>query len=179
MRVSCDVFIEIDIIRAIENNIPFFISGNKVILTSGINGLLPIEFFLLAKTSKNEILYVQNYDFLLYFILNPGSQDILEKIIILDIKNHSIFKVMDFFDNSSIENEYKKLDSLIHFLIEYKIFREKIIIILSNNRVIQYRNFISNFHKIIKYKSFFLTYIPISEEFDSEKSNYQDLLSYW
>lgn len=179
MRVSCDVFIEIDIIRAVENNIPFFISGNKVILTSGINGVLPIEFILLAKTSKNAILFAQNYEFILYFIFNSGSQEIFEKIIIIDIKNHSIYKVIDFLIDSSIDNDHKKLNILIDILIEYKLFREKIIIILPNNRVIQYKNFISKFLKNIRYKSFFLTYIPIPEEFNFEKLNNEDLLTCW
>ena len=41
MRQSCDVFIELDIEKALKDGIEIFISTNKVILTRGINGALP------------------------------------------------------------------------------------------------------------------------------------------
>ena len=44
MRGSCDVFIEIELEKAIKDGIEFFISTNNVILTRGINGVLPPVF---------------------------------------------------------------------------------------------------------------------------------------
>ena len=45
MRGSCDVIIEIDMAGAMKDRIDFYISSNKVILTEGIDGLLPAKYF--------------------------------------------------------------------------------------------------------------------------------------
>ena len=45
MRGSCDVIIEIDMAGAMKDGIDFYISSNKVILTEGIDGLLPAKYF--------------------------------------------------------------------------------------------------------------------------------------
>lgn len=53
MRNSCEVVIEINLVKAIYNKIPFFISTNKVILSPGIlNGSLPPEFFRTVQDYK-------------------------------------------------------------------------------------------------------------------------------
>jgi 2'-phosphotransferase len=45
-RGSCDVIIQIDMASAMKEGIEFFISSNNVILTEGIDGVLPPKFFL-------------------------------------------------------------------------------------------------------------------------------------
>jgi len=45
MRGSCDIIIEIDLELAMKDNIKFFISTNHVILTEGIDGVLPPKYF--------------------------------------------------------------------------------------------------------------------------------------
>jgi len=40
MRTSCDVVVEVNMIKAIHHQVPFFISENQVILSSGIEGAL-------------------------------------------------------------------------------------------------------------------------------------------
>lgn len=46
MRASCEVVIEINIVKAFMAKVPFHISSNKVILSEGVNnGSLPAEFF--------------------------------------------------------------------------------------------------------------------------------------
>jgi 2'-phosphotransferase len=44
-RPDCDVFIYIDIAAAMADGIPFFESKNGVILTPGIDGVLPPKYF--------------------------------------------------------------------------------------------------------------------------------------
>ena len=44
MRGSCDIIIEIDMEAAMKDGIPFFISTNNVILTEGVEGLLPAKY---------------------------------------------------------------------------------------------------------------------------------------
>lgn len=41
MRQSCNMIIEIDLPSALKDGISFFESKNKVILSAGINGVLP------------------------------------------------------------------------------------------------------------------------------------------
>lgn len=41
MRQSCTVFIEVDVAKAMNDGIEFFISENNVILSRGINGVMP------------------------------------------------------------------------------------------------------------------------------------------
>lgn len=46
MRSSCEVIVEINMARAmLEGNIPFYESENKVILSPGINGVIPSKYF--------------------------------------------------------------------------------------------------------------------------------------
>lgn len=45
MRGSCDIYIEIDLFNAMKDGIDFFISSNNVILTEGIDGVLPPKYF--------------------------------------------------------------------------------------------------------------------------------------
>lgn len=60
MRNTCDVFIEIDIVNAIKDGIPFYMSSNNVILTPGIepNGLLPLKYFKIVKDKHGNQLKV-------------------------------------------------------------------------------------------------------------------------
>jgi 2'-phosphotransferase len=54
MRNSCDVIIEIDMGKAIEDKIEFFVSSNNVILTKGIDGVLPMKYFSKAYTRNDK-----------------------------------------------------------------------------------------------------------------------------
>ena len=52
MRGSCNVIIQIDMAAAMKDGIEFFISTNNVILTEGIDGLLPAKYF--KKVTKRD-----------------------------------------------------------------------------------------------------------------------------
>lgn len=52
MRSTCDVFIELDIRMALSEGIKFFISSNRVILSSGIDGVILPKYFKEIKTRK-------------------------------------------------------------------------------------------------------------------------------
>ena len=60
MRSSCEIVIEIDIVKAVFAGVPFFVSKNNVVLTPGIGeqGYLPPEFFRCVFDFKTkEIIY--------------------------------------------------------------------------------------------------------------------------
>ncbi len=52
MRTTCDLFIEIDVEKAVHDGIKFFESKNKVILSSGLDGTIP-RVSLFAMKHKN------------------------------------------------------------------------------------------------------------------------------
>lgn len=57
MRKTCDVYIEIDIVKAIQDGIDFYISNNNVILTAGIDKVLPPKYFKVVKDRAGKILF--------------------------------------------------------------------------------------------------------------------------
>lgn len=54
MRSSCDVYIEIDMFAAIKDGISFYISSNNVILTEGLDGVLPPQYFKRVISRKGD-----------------------------------------------------------------------------------------------------------------------------
>jgi 2'-phosphotransferase len=54
MRGSCDLYIVIDMFQAIKDGIDFYISSNNVILTEGIKGVLPPQYFKSVTSRKGE-----------------------------------------------------------------------------------------------------------------------------
>lgn len=56
MRGTCQVFIEIDMARAMKDGIVFYLSKNKVILTSGIEGLVPCKYLKRAIDKSGKVL---------------------------------------------------------------------------------------------------------------------------
>ena len=57
MRKTCDVYIEIDMFKAMKDGILFFISSNNVILTEGIDGTLPPQYFKKVVSKTGEVLF--------------------------------------------------------------------------------------------------------------------------
>ena len=53
MRGSCDICIEIDMRTLMKEGAQFFLSKNNVVLTSGINGVIPPKFFTAAYEVRN------------------------------------------------------------------------------------------------------------------------------
>jgi 2'-phosphotransferase len=54
-RVKCEVFIFINLSKAIEDGIKFFVSQNSVVLTPGINGFVPPIYFSKVLINRQEI----------------------------------------------------------------------------------------------------------------------------
>ncbi len=71
MRGSCEVVVEINMVKAIkEGHIPFFISENKVILSPGIGdkGFLPPKYFRsVIDIKKNQFIYSAPFDFIVVY----------------------------------------------------------------------------------------------------------------
>ncbi|CAB4429667.1 unnamed protein product [Rhizophagus irregularis] len=62
MRASCDVFIYVNVPKAMADNIKFSRSANGVILTEGIKGILEKKYFLKVIDKYDNVLYEDNDD---------------------------------------------------------------------------------------------------------------------
>ncbi|CAG8467860.1 595_t:CDS:2 [Ambispora gerdemannii] len=60
VRVTCDLFIYVDIEKAMTDGIEFFQSENGVILSTGIDGTLPIQYFKKVEDLSGTILYLNS-----------------------------------------------------------------------------------------------------------------------
>ncbi|KAF9306551.1 hypothetical protein BGZ74_005126 [Mortierella antarctica] len=59
MRKSCNLYIYIDTVKAIQDGIKFFRTSNSVILSDGLNGdgIIPAQYFLKVVKSSGEQIY--------------------------------------------------------------------------------------------------------------------------
>jgi 2'-phosphotransferase len=68
MRTSCEVVVEINLMKAIvEGHLPFFTSENKVVLSPGLpeSGSIPPSFFRsVINLKKNELIYSAPFDYI-------------------------------------------------------------------------------------------------------------------
>jgi 2'-phosphotransferase len=53
MRKTCDIYIEINIEKAMKDGIKFYVSKNNVILSSGLEGVIEPIYFLKVKDKNN------------------------------------------------------------------------------------------------------------------------------
>ena len=115
VRKGCDVYIELDVELALASGVHIFVSANNVVLTDGINQVLPPLFFKkVFKVNQNgdldliftnqdlaalKTLYCPRYLFVLDFeancleteVLNP--QEIIEfPVVIVDTHKHEILE---------------------------------------------------------------------------------------
>lgn len=56
IRSSCDLFIEIDMHKAIQDGIKFYLSANKVVLSSGINNIISPKYFKAVKNRHGQMI---------------------------------------------------------------------------------------------------------------------------
>lgn len=63
MRQICNVFIEIDVENAMKDGMKFYISKNKVILSSGFNKVIPPRYFKLVTNKKRTKVLFENKNF--------------------------------------------------------------------------------------------------------------------
>lgn len=45
MRGNCDAYVEVDMVAAMKDGIAFYISTNNVVLTEGLEGVIPPKYF--------------------------------------------------------------------------------------------------------------------------------------
>lgn len=79
MRGSCEVVVEINIVKAIKRGqIPFFISENKVILSPGIGekGFLPSKYFRqVLDIKRQQFIYSAPFDFIVVYDFECQCED--------------------------------------------------------------------------------------------------------
>ena len=183
MRFSCEIFVEIDVIRAVENQVPFFISENSVILSPGENGILSKEYFRTVKNKNGMFLFSMKYEFAV--VINYESDKLVKGFDLFELKNKTKIKEISFKENLGI-SELEKFEALINILIDMKLFKEKICVSILDENEKVYSSFVSEKKEKLQYRSFFCFYnihndkiinsdgnfdlnVEIEKEFDSYK----------
>lgn len=105
MRTSCDVVVQANVIKSAYNQVPWFVSKNRVILTPGTGdkGFLEPKFFRSVFDAKSrQIIHSQPFDYICMFDLECNcSEDrnaiafneIIElPVVIIDVKNKEILE---------------------------------------------------------------------------------------
>lgn len=103
MRGSCEVVIEVNLVKAIKQGVPFFVSENQVILSPGISaeGFLPPQYFRQALNIKTgEFIYQAPFDFIVVYDFECQCEDktknltfneIIEfPMVVIDVKQRKI-----------------------------------------------------------------------------------------
>ena len=94
MRTNCNLFIEIDMDRAMKDGITFYLSKNNVILTAGIDGVIAPKYFkrVMDKNQKiifegkNEIEIEEEKKFEEGEIVNKSKDDSFDYLLVLDFE---------------------------------------------------------------------------------------------
>ena len=113
MRKSCEIYIEVDLIRAVQNKIKFYISKNSVVLSPGNDGVIPSEFFKIVKTNQGKVIFSQKYDYVLFILFEPEQN--LESYYLYSVKLVNIVdnKICKEFD---IVKDFNPIKSNVNFI---------------------------------------------------------------
>jgi 2'-phosphotransferase len=150
MRMDCEVYIEINPITTTYNDIKLFISKNHVVLTPGIDGILPMEYVKKVVDKKGKLLYAQKFDLGIFL---DFDNDGLLGYIVVDITDQKIIF-------QSEDQKIPTFDELAELLIEKELVKKPLIVVIDKNREKDYICLIKNKIEYIKYISIFSDYIP-------------------
>ena len=60
MKKSGDVYIELDLEKALKDDMKVYISNNNVILTAGFNKVIPPKYFKICKDRNGKVLFASD-----------------------------------------------------------------------------------------------------------------------
>ena len=103
MRQTCDIYVEINLAKIVSDDIPVYESANGVILTAGVDGYLPTNYFKRVTDNKGNYIHMADIDYIVVFdfecICNKDSneeykvQEIIEfPAVIIDCNKKQIVK---------------------------------------------------------------------------------------
>ena len=101
MRKSCEVAIEVNMVKAMRDGVPFFLSSNKVVLSPGVDGYLSPKYFRACiDMNKHEYLYSAPFDYICVYDFEcqceEGTHDltlneIIEfPVVVIDVKARKV-----------------------------------------------------------------------------------------
>ena len=142
MRSDCEVYVEINLIHAHHNDIKFLLSKNKVILSPGIDGIIPYKYFKRVCDNNGKCLHMQDYE--IGFVMNDNN------VLTVDLVEMKII-------------ESRQLKDLNEFVetIEKTLFKRPCILIITNEE--EYVKMISENQSELKYPAFYYDYILLVE----------------
>lgn len=168
MRNDCEVFIEINAVQAFYNDIKFFISKNKVILTQGLDGVLNPVYFKKVMDHKKNLLFSQPYELVLYVETSSDDNSFnITQIHIFDIINKKLLE--------TVKNENKENNEFLNEFSEHftkmEFPKKPFIIVIDQVREENYVNLIKTSFNKLKHLSFYLEYIGLKMSSKSEDND--------
>ena len=150
MRKNCEIYIEVNAIQAYYNNVEFFISANNVVLSPGINGVIPAEYIKKVTNRDHNVIYSQKYSVFVYYTSN--------KIIIYDDD-----KVNKKIDNSNSTGEVDVINSVSEMLISSGLVKSPFVTVVDKGLEARYIKVIQEGieKKIIKHPGVFVDYVLV------------------
>ena len=150
MRKNCEIYIEVNAIQAYYNNIEFFISANNVVLSPGINGVIPAEYIKKVTNRDHNVIYSQKYSVFVYYTSN--------QIIIYDDD-----KVNKKIDNSNSTGEVDVINSVSEMLISSGLVKSPFVTVVDKGLEARYIKVIQEGieKKIIKHPGAFVDYVLV------------------
>lgn len=157
MRNDCQILVEINAVQALHSEeMKFFISKNKVVLTPGTNGVLPTKYFEKVTDNKGTILHSQNYEIAVYLKFENSC---IKIVLIIDITNGQLIKKIESSDIYQISSTISELKDVL---------KRPMIMIIEKNKEKNYIELIkSNIFKH-SFMGMFVKYIPLT--FSSENN---------
>lgn len=156
MCSNSEIFIELNVIMSYYNDIPFYISKNNVILSPGINGVIPSCYIKKATDSNGNILLSQQYDITIQYNMKTNDIQIysrLQRRESID-QNNNIKMSLDSvdeinaFSNHFIQTKFTKLPFIIIIEKKYEAeYNEKISLLIQKG--------------LIEHPSMFIDYVPV------------------
>jgi 2'-phosphotransferase len=157
MRNNCQVYIELNAIQAHHSGIKFFISKNKVVLTPGLDGVIPSKFIKKAIDHQNKYLYAQNYEIGILINFNDiSANEIKGNFSIINLENKSLI-------HSENYSNFESFNLLSKFFVNKELITKPFIIIISKQFEDSYINLIQSRQDEIENIAFYSEYIVIDD----------------
>lgn len=154
MSSNTEIFIELNSIMAYYNDIPLYISKNNVVLSPGINEIIPSYYIKKATDCNGNILLSQQYNILIKYDIKANDIQILSRFQRRET-------ICDTF-KMSLDN-YEELNSLSNYFIQSKLVKKPFIMLIETKYEKEYRQKIKLLIQKgqIKHPCLFIDYIPI------------------
>jgi 2'-phosphotransferase len=172
MRQNCQVYVEINAIQSFYNDLKFYVSKNKVVLSPGNEGVIAPQFFKKVVDNTGKTLYSQKYEIVIIIDIQNYSNDLFSgSYKIIDLKSQQEKKLInsivdsDYIANGSLES-IANFNSLSELFISKEWIKTPFTILIPTNQETIYLKLMNSLKKDINNISFFSEYLVYTESIE-------------